>query len=175
MTIFLDSVDNGEFEKRDDDDVYLDEEESEEQWRKMRHKREMFLKKKSTTEDDDSILSDSQILKAGQQILKSKPSGSQSSTPADKPDEDSKEPFSLLVSRVCLAFYKIEKSIVFILKSKRGSFLRRSDQVLQRLAEYNKVTTTASTVKNSKCFVFQTIETSEAFVKVSIFKVTTLI
>lgn len=98
MTIFLDSVDNGEFEKRDDDDVYLDEEESEEQWRKMRHKREMFLKKKSTTEDDDSILSDSQILKAGQQILKSKPSGSQCSTPADKPDEDSKEPFSLLVS-----------------------------------------------------------------------------
>jgi transcription antitermination factor NusG len=37
--------------------------------------------------------------------------------------------------------------------------------VLQRLAEYNKVTTTASTVKNSKCFVFQTVETSEAFVK----------
>ncbi|RZC32724.1 claspin -like [Asbolus verrucosus] len=143
----LDSLDNSEFEKRDDDDIYLDEEESEEQWRKMRHKREMFLKKKSTTEDVDSILSDSQILKVGQQIFKSSQSfGSQNNTPVDKSELKEKEPFSLL--------------------SKRGSFLSRKDQVLQRLAEYTRVTdtTVGSTAKNSRCFVFQTFETAEAAV-----------
>ncbi|EFA06121.1 hypothetical protein TcasGA2_TC008964 [Tribolium castaneum] len=144
----LDSQDNGEFDKKDDDDIFLDEEESEEHFRKMRHKREMFLKKKVETDDDDTLLSDSKILKVGQKLLQIKSSTSQSSTPApsDK-TEEANEPFSLLLT-------------------KRGSFLTRKDHVLQRLAEYNKVTTVGSTAKNSKRFVFQTIATAEESITV---------
>ena len=94
--VFVDSADDSQFEKRDDDDIYLDEEETEEHWRKMRHKREMFLKKKSGGDDEDNILSDSDILKIGQQVLKTKSLSSQNSTPTNK--EETKEPFNLLVS-----------------------------------------------------------------------------
>lgn len=116
----VDSVDNGEFEKRDDDDIFLDEEENEEEFRKMRHKREMFLKKKLVTEDDDveSILGDSQILRVGQQIFKNKSFNSQNSTPIDK-TEETKEPFTLLVSFAVLILQCLYN---FLLRTREDHF-----------------------------------------------------
>ncbi|KAJ8925628.1 hypothetical protein NQ315_009472 [Exocentrus adspersus] len=130
--------------KKDEDDTYLDEEESEEQWRRRRYEREMFFKEKlkKTRQLDEELLCESQILKIGQKVVQKSQSNSQSNTPKDTTNTPSspvaKQPFSLL--------------------NKRGSFLSRGDEVLQRLAEYNKVTSvTVGTAKNSRNFLFQRI------------------
>ncbi|XP_018573516.1 claspin-like [Anoplophora glabripennis] len=151
----IDSVIESNETRKEEDDVYLEEEESEEQWRKRRHEREMFLKKKlinSQDLDDDNLLSDSQLLKIGQKVLQRSQSNSQNSTPIDKNNIVSESPV-------------LKQS--FTLLSKRGSFLSRNDQVLQRLAEYNKVTSVTlgtATAKNSRNFLFQTVTVEETSV-----------
>ncbi|KAJ8942320.1 hypothetical protein NQ318_005312 [Aromia moschata] len=127
----INSILDGEEDRRAEDDVFIEEEESEEQWRKRRHEREMFLKEKlgkaKSLGDDDDLLSESQLLKIGHKVIQRSQQHSQGSTPVEKAkaDPDSpvgKQPFQLV--------------------NKRGSFLQRNDQVLQRLAEYNKTTLT---------------------------------
>ncbi|KAG5890226.1 hypothetical protein JTB14_028767 [Gonioctena quinquepunctata] len=143
----IDSMNDGEEENKEDNgEAFLDEEESEEQWRKKRHEIQMFLKEKqakseSLTDDNDDLLSDSQLLKIGHEVLKS---NSQSNTPVEKQPQ------------VTSASPDIKSTFSFM--HKRGSFLSRSDQVLQRLANYNKETTIAANkAKNSRNFLFQTV------------------
>ncbi|KAL1512938.1 hypothetical protein ABEB36_002437 [Hypothenemus hampei] len=141
-------------EINNEDDVYLDEEESEEHWRKMRHEREMFLKQhqeKTEMEDQGVEFSNtSQLLKIGQKILARSisNSNSQKNTPDDKSKSEDLSPF---------------KNTFFSLKNKRGSFLNRNDQVLQRVAEYTKVSEeiTDGCRKTTKHFLFQNASMSE--------------
>nr|XP_023017060.1 claspin-like isoform X2 [Leptinotarsa decemlineata] len=149
----IDSVDDTEGGNKEDNDVcYLDEEESEEQWRKKRHEIEMFLKEKqlkSSISDEFDLLSDSQsqLLKTGHKVIQN---SSQVSVPDSKPTVKSNSP-------------DIKSTFSFM--NKRGSFLSRNDQVLQRLADYNKQTNTAvNSVKNSRNFLFQTVTGAETTV-----------
>ncbi|KAJ8972250.1 hypothetical protein NQ314_000268 [Rhamnusium bicolor] len=151
----IDSMDDENAERKYEDDVYLDEEESEEQWRKMRFKRETFLeeKQKKVQHSEGDLLSESQLLKTGHKVMLRSQSNSQGNTPVDKTkvtdrSPEIKQPFSLL--------------------NKRGSFLSRSDQVLQRLAEYNKVTSVAlGSAKNSRHFLFQTVSLEETSISLN--------
>ncbi|XP_056639001.1 claspin [Diorhabda sublineata] len=145
--------------KNSDDEIGFDEDESEEQWRRKRHEREMFLKEKQSQEfnDDIDLLSKSEILKLGHKVIQKSLSNPQGYTLLEKTKDENdssstKTQFSLL--------------------HKRGSFLNRGDQVLQKLAEYNKLSTTTTTVvqkvKNSKSFLFQTVEVQATDEKLSI-------
>ncbi|CAH0551255.1 unnamed protein product [Brassicogethes aeneus] len=131
----IDSMTNDEESKdNDDDDVYLDEEESEEQWRKKRHEREMFLKEKLAKKMAE--------------------------------DEDLSDSQILKLGKKVLQVNKSSNQVLSLEKksSKRGSFLSRSDQVLQRLAEYNKISNTTggnAAAKNSRNFLFQSVSQVE--------------
>ncbi|XP_028135625.2 claspin isoform X2 [Diabrotica virgifera virgifera] len=159
----IDSLDMTEEEKKNsDDETGIDEDESEEMWRRKRHEREMFLKEKQSQdfEDDDfDLLSGSEILKIGHKVMqKSLSSNLQGNQSTEKGFANGNSP--------------IVKT-AFSLVHKRGSFLSRGDEVLQRLAEYNKISTTSEVVtqktKNSKNFLFQTVEVREATEKLTIF------
>ncbi|KAF7279020.1 hypothetical protein GWI33_007661 [Rhynchophorus ferrugineus] len=147
--------DDASEEKTNDEEIYMEEEESEEQWRKKRHEREMFLKEKlkKNQELQDDLFNQSQLLQIGRKVLQKNQSqsNSQNNTPNEKSsgdlDNDSiKTPLNLL--------------------TKRGSFLSRSDQVLQRVAEYTKSCTEISTgsSKTTKHFVFQSVSALEVSV-----------
>ncbi|KRT78334.1 hypothetical protein AMK59_6408 [Oryctes borbonicus] len=146
----IDSIDNATDVKQDNGEVYLDEGEDEEKWRKMRYEREVFLKKqlqRSQTldiDDDLSVKASSQIIKLGQAAMKRSISTSQNIP---------------VVSERQVAPAKLENSSGFLL-NKRGSFLTRSDQVLERVAEFTKTFTGVSNTKNSKNFIFQAISGS---------------
>ncbi|CAG9837230.1 unnamed protein product [Diabrotica balteata] len=159
----IDSLDMTEEEKKNSDDETggFDENESEEIWRRKRHEREMFLKEKQSQEfDDDDIdlLSGSEILKIGHKVLQRSLSNSQGNQATEKSIANENSP--------------IVKT-TFSLVHKRGSFLSRGEEVLQRLAEYNKISTTSEVIaqkaKNSKNFLFQTVEVREATEKLTIF------
>ncbi|XP_066244848.1 claspin-like [Euwallacea similis] len=132
-------------ERNDEDDVYLDEEESEEQWRKQRHQREMYLKKQQEKSRGQDLLQSSQLLKIGQKVLQR--SLSLNSQPNEKSETSP------------------DKSLIFDLQNKRGSFLNRSDQVLQRVAEYTAAEIQVdSSKKTTKHFLFQSVSMSEVTV-----------
>ncbi|XP_072390290.1 uncharacterized protein Claspin [Diabrotica undecimpunctata] len=159
----IDSLDMTEEEKKNSDDETggFEEDESEEIWRRKRHEREMFLKEKQSQEfDDDDIdlLSGSEILKIGHKVIQRSLSNSQGNQATEKNIANGNSP--------------IVKT-AFSLVHKRGSFLSRGDEVLQRLAEYNKISTTSEVIaqkaKNSKNFLFQTVEVREATEKLTIF------
>ncbi|CAG9815902.1 unnamed protein product [Phaedon cochleariae] len=151
--------------KKEEDDAYLDEDESEEQWRRKRFEREMFLKEKQlksqavaeVEDDDEDVLEESQFLKIGHKVMGRSQSSSQSNVSVEKTVGTLGSP---------------DIKSAFSLTNKRGSFLSRNDQVLQRLAEYNKQTTNialgTATAKNSRNFLFQTVsvmKTTEIEVK----------
>lgn len=106
----IDTVDDSDESKNDEEDAYIDEGESEEQWRKKRYEREMFLKEKQKSQlveddEDDDLLSDSQFLKIGHQIIQRSNSNSQQNTPTEKIknvqiEETVNTTLSLLVSRI---------------------------------------------------------------------------
>ncbi|XP_050294813.1 claspin-like isoform X2 [Anthonomus grandis grandis] len=131
-------------EKQDEDDVYLDEEESEEQWRKKRHEREMFLQKQKSqiVDSEDDVVGTSQLLKLGQKFLERSISlNSQNSSVSEQNKPDPTSPL---------------KAVPFSILNKRGSFLNRTDRVLERVAEYTKDTTINSgSKKTTKHFLFQ--------------------
>ncbi|VEN59666.1 unnamed protein product [Callosobruchus maculatus] len=156
-------LEEGEERKDGDDECYLEEDESEEQWRRKRYERELFLQeqmRKKAVEEDELLAEGSQLLKFGQKVVQKmsmrESQGSQGETQTDK------LPGSPVLTKCS-----------FTLSHTRGSFLNRKDQVLQRLAVYNKDTTVTVgsakiALKNSKNFVFQSItveeeETSEKF------------
>ncbi|XP_066138261.1 claspin-like [Euwallacea fornicatus] len=129
-------------ERKDEDDIYLDEEESEEQWRKQRHQREMYLKKQQEKSRGQDLLQSSQFLKIGQKIL-------QRSVSLNSQHNEKTETSP-------------DKSLIFNLQNKRGSFLNRSDQVLQRVAEYTAAEIQVdSSKKTTKHFLFQSVSMSE--------------
>ncbi|XP_030763518.1 claspin-like [Sitophilus oryzae] len=151
----IDLTDDQRDGEKGEEEIYMDEEESEEQWRKKRHEREMFLKEKlKKTEDiQDDLVNHSQFLKIGQKVLeRSQSLNSQNSTPNEKSEVDSTE--------------NTAPKTPFPLLSKRGSFLSRGDQVLQRLAEYTKVSAeiNVSSSKTTKNFVFQSVSSLEVSV-----------
>ncbi|KAH1014426.1 claspin isoform X1 [Dendroctonus ponderosae] len=129
-------------ENKQDDDIFFDEEESEEQWRKKRHEREMFLKQQQQRNLDVDFLGNGQLLQIGQKILQ-KSQNSQNTAPVEKTKAD-KSPF---------------KNTPFNIQNKRGSFLNRSDQVLNRVAKFTKVVTEVDihSKKTTKHFLFQRV------------------
>nr|CAI5869677.1 unnamed protein product [Callosobruchus analis] len=149
-------LEDGEERKDGDDECYLEEDESEEQWRRKRYEREVFLQdqmRKKAVEEDELLAEGSQLLKFGQKVVQKmsmrESQGSQGETQTDK------VPGSPVLTKSS-----------FTLSHTRGSFLNRKDQVLQRLAVYNKDTmvTVGSAkiaLKNSKNFVFQSITVDE--------------
>ncbi|KAL3288108.1 hypothetical protein HHI36_002558 [Cryptolaemus montrouzieri] len=135
----IDDAGNEIEDKKDDDgDVYLDEDESEEQWRKMRHEREMFMLKRQSQGVDEECLIESQKLSFTHKSLKIKSQSSilsQSLSVEVESTQKIKQPFTLL--------------------NKRGSFLSRSEQILQKFAEASKI---SLGTKNSNRIVFQAVD-----------------
>lgn len=153
--------DDATADRKDEDDIYLDEEESEEQWRRQRHEREMFLKsQKEKDRDSQDLLDNSQLLKIGQKMLQR----SISLTPSEKEQKPLETSlFSLQVTIIAVLPFFLLKHL---LQNKRGSFLNRSDHVLQRVAEYTKVSAELcvdSSKKTTKHFLFQSVSMSESF------------
>ncbi|GJQ76720.1 hypothetical protein Trydic_g15568 [Trypoxylus dichotomus] len=146
----IDSIDNITEMRQDNGEIYLDEDENEEKWRKMRYEREIFLKKSQRSqsvdlEEDLPVNAASQIIKLGQAAIKRS-----LSTPQNVSVQSEKH----------MAPAKLENPSGILL-NKRGSFLTRPDQVLERVAEFTKTLAgVASNTKNSKNFVFQSVSES---------------
>ncbi|XP_060536035.1 claspin [Cylas formicarius] len=128
-------------ENKVDDDIFMEEEESEEQWRKKRHEREMFLKEqKQKSSATEGLMQNSELLKIGHKVLQ-KSQSQNNSLNIENSDATTASP--------------VLKQ--FSLFHKRGSFLSRGDQVLQKVAEYSKVTAVLGfgASKTTKNFIFQ--------------------
>nr|XP_022913905.1 claspin-like [Onthophagus taurus] len=153
------NINNDENDTRKDEDdgeIYLDDEnENEEEWRKKRYEREIFLKKQQDSirieETTLEIQSTSQIFKLGEAAIKRSLSNTSNNSNNTNQEKSNSPDF---------------KSS-FTLTNKKGSFLTRSEQVLARVAELTSKTVnpTIGGAKNSRNFVFHTIEIEEQTVK----------
>ncbi|KAI4467903.1 claspin [Holotrichia oblita] len=136
--------------KPDDGEVYLDEDENEEKWRKMRYEREVFLKKQlersQSLDLEENIVAEanSQIMKLGQKAIKRSISASQNDN-------------TTIQEKKTITTKLLSTSLL----TKRGSFLTRSDQVLQRVAEFTRtLNADVGSTKNSKKFIFNVVSES---------------
>lgn len=141
----MDAVeDNGLDNDNDDNEIFIDEEDEEEsQWRKARHEREMFLLQNQT--QDESVLDDKMLTFKHKTIIKNQISSINSSSAESQTENIETE-------------FKFKGSFHFA--NKRGSFLSRSEQILQRYSETSAKISTGK-AKNSKKIVFQTVDEEE--------------
>ncbi|KAK9729121.1 hypothetical protein QE152_g16063 [Popillia japonica] len=145
--------------KPDDGEMYLDEDEDEEKWRKMRYEREVFLKKQLERsqsldlEENVVTTANSQIMKLGQKAIQRSISASQNDNVTI---QENKTNGTIQEKKTITA-----KLLSTSLLSKRGSFLTRSDQVLQRVAEFTRtLNADGGSTKNSRKVIFNVVSES---------------
>ncbi|KAF7991915.1 hypothetical protein HCN44_010716 [Aphidius gifuensis] len=154
MDNVLDKKNNDDDDNQDD----IDDGVNEIEWRKLRMEREKFLQEnKKIIEDDDVDLMKGKILKLGMRMIRK---DNNTACAIDDDDDDG----SNNVVRNNLVELKKSCSVKIpgILNKAKGSFLKRGDQELARLATVIKPTDSGFVRGNNKNFIFSHISPSVA-------------